>query len=93
MMLAPPMVKLVPSTPMFLSPLPDRPCHWMPNSAAYVGVDFGDQAFYIDLGARASSRSMTARIWRYCGSGAVMISELVAGSAMDLAAGGRLRRG
>ncbi|EJL68153.1 hypothetical protein PMI12_05401, partial [Variovorax sp. CF313] len=30
---------------------------------------------------RPSSRSITARIWRYCGSGAVMISELVDGSA------------
>jgi hypothetical protein len=30
---------------------------------------------------RPSSLSITARSWRYCGSGAVMMSELVAGSA------------
>ena len=34
-MLAPPMLKLVPSMPMLLSPFfPSTPCHWMPNSAA-----------------------------------------------------------
>jgi hypothetical protein len=67
---------------MFLSPLlPSGPCHWMPNSAALSALTSAIRLSTNTCARRWSSRSITARSWRYCGSGAVMISELVAGSA------------
>src|ERR1700744_5849938 len=74
------LVKLVPP-PMNELPAPNRPCHWMPACAALVAATLTiiDSTYTCARGT--SSWSMTWRIWRYTGSEAVMISELVAGSA------------
>jgi hypothetical protein len=61
--------------------LPSTPCHWMPNSAALSALTSAIRLSTYTCARRASSLSITARSWRYCGSGAVMMSELVAGSA------------
>ena len=82
MMLAPPMLKLVPSTPTLVLPArPSGASHWMPNSAALSALTSAIRLSTNTCARRESRRSITARICRYCGSGAVMMSELVAGSA------------
>jgi hypothetical protein len=81
-MLVPPMLKFVPSRPMLASPaLPSALCHWMPNSAALSAFTSAIRLSTNTWARRASSLSMTARSWRYCGADAVMMSALVAGSA------------
>jgi hypothetical protein len=76
-MLAPVRLELVPITAL----LPSALCHCTPKLAALVAFTSTISASIITCARRPSSRSITARIWRYCGSGAVMISELVLGSA------------
>jgi hypothetical protein len=77
-----PAAELVPITPMVPSPcLPSMPCHWMPNSASLSALTSTIRLSTSTWARRPSSLSITARSWRYCGSGAVMMSELVAGSA------------
>jgi hypothetical protein len=81
-MLAPAAPELVPITPMVPSPcLPITPCHWMPNSASLLALTSTIRLSTSTCARRPSSLSITARNWRYCGSGAVMMSELVVGSA------------
>jgi hypothetical protein len=53
----------------------------MPNSAALSALTSTIRLSTSTCARRPSSWSITARSCRYCGSGAVMISELVAGSA------------
>src|SRR5882757_6495782 len=88
MMFAPvplPFVKLVPPTKCELLPLVSfRPltlCHWMPNSAALSPDSSTTSDSIMTWAGRTSRRSMIERMLRYSGSGAEMISELVAGSA------------
>jgi hypothetical protein len=61
--------------------LAQHACHWMPNSAALSALTSAIRLSTYTWARRWSSLSITARSWRYCGSGAVMMSELVAGSA------------
>ena len=81
-MLLPPLPKLVPPPSWCVSPLVAEQC---PATGCRVGrllgVDLDDQRLDITCARRESSWSMTSRSCRYSGSGAVMISELVAGSA------------
>ena len=83
-MLPPPLalVKLLPSaptTPRFCEPA--MVCHCTPNSASLL-VDTSTIKLSTSTWARRpSSWSITWRSWRYSGSGAVMMSELVLGSA------------
>jgi hypothetical protein len=49
--------------------LPSAPCHWMPNSAALSALTSAIRLSTYTWARRASSLSMTARSWRYCGSG------------------------
>src|SRR3990167_534777 len=53
----------------------------MPNSAALSALTSAIRLSTNTWARRASSLSMTARSWRYWGSLAVMMSELVLGSA------------
>ena len=84
-MLDEPDPKLVPPTKWLVLPAvsvrPFSACHWMPNSAAFDPDSSTTSDSIITCAGRTSSRSMIARIFRYSGSGAEMISELVAGSA------------
>jgi hypothetical protein len=76
-------LKLVPATSRKLvAALPSRPCHWKPKSAASCGRR-PRRSCSRCRPARGGCRAgrSRARTWRYSGSGAVMISELVAGSA------------
>ena len=74
--------ELVPITPTVPSPfLPRTPCHWMPNSASLLAVTSTIRLSTSTWARRPSSLSITVRSWRYSGSGAVMMSELVVGSA------------
>src|SRR6185312_13931905 len=81
--LVPPLVKLLPSRPTLLPLplLPSRACHWMPNCAALSVLTSAIRHSTSTSARRPSSLSITARNWRYSGGGAVMMSELVAGSA------------
>ena len=56
-------------------------CHWMPNSAAFSAETSAISDSITTWARRTSSLSMIWRMFRYRGSGAVMISEFVAGSA------------
>src|SRR3990167_4418583 len=81
-MLAPAAPELVPITPTVPSPcLPRMPCHWMPNCATLLAATSTIRLSTSTCARRPSSLSITARNWRYRGSGAVMMSELVVGSA------------
>src|SRR5450830_1094199 len=79
--LAPAALELVPSRPTVPPTLPSRPCHWTPNWATLLALTSTIRLSTSTWARRPSSRSMTSRNCRYCGSGAEMISELVAGSA------------
>ena len=79
--LVPPVEKLVPNTPTVLPPVPVPLIHCTPNSAALSALTSAIKLSTNTWARRWSSLSMTARNWRYCGSGAVMMSALVAGSA------------
>ena len=61
--------------------LPSALCHCTPKLAAFLALTSTISASIMTCARRPSSLSITARIWRYCGSGAVMMSELVVGSA------------
>ena len=78
--LVPPM-KLVP--PLLMLPAPV--IHWMPNSAALASLTSTIRLSTSTCARRWSSWSITSRRLRYSGSGAEMISELVAGSAWMVA--------
>ncbi|CUJ27254.1 Uncharacterised protein [Achromobacter xylosoxidans] len=78
--LVPPM-KLVP--PLLMLPAPV--IHWMPNSAAACSLTSTIRLSTSTCARRWSSWSITSRRLRYSGSGAAMISELVAGSAWMVA--------
>ena len=81
-MLPPDTAELVPMAPTTPSPLlPSTLCHWMPNSASLLAVTSTIRLSTSTCARRPSSLSITARSWRYWGSGAVMMSELVVGSA------------
>src|SRR6218665_1296823 len=81
-MLPPDWPELVPMAPTRLAPFwPNRLCQWMPNCASLLAEISTIRLSTSTCARRPSSWSMTARNWRYWGSGAVMISELVAGSA------------
>ncbi len=82
MMLVPATLELLPMTPTVPSPLlPRAVCHWMPKSASLLALTSTIRLSTSTWARRPSSLSMTARSCRYCGSLAVMMSELVAGSA------------
>src|SRR6218665_2555834 len=81
-MLPPDWPELVPMAPRRLASfLPSRLCHWTPNCAGVLAEISTIRLSTSPCARRPSSCSMTARNWRYWGSGAVMISELVVGSA------------
>ena len=81
-MLPPDTAELVPMAPTTPSPLlPSTLCHWMPNSASLLAVTSTIRLSTSTCARRPSSLSITARSCRYWGSGAVMMSELVVGSA------------
>ena len=74
--------KLVPRKPSTELPAaPIGPCHCTLNSADLSALTSAIRLSMKTWARRESSLSMTARNWRYCGSGAVMMSELVATSA------------
>jgi len=82
MMLAPEVLELVPMAPTTPSPLlPITLCHWMPNSASLLVETSTIRLSTSTCARRPSSLSITVRSCRYWGSGAVMMSELVVGSA------------
>ncbi len=80
-MLVPEMLELLPSTPSVPPMWPSTPCHWMPNSATRLARTSTIRLSTSTCARRPSSLSITARIWRYSGGGALMMSELVLGSA------------
>ncbi|KAG1243667.1 hypothetical protein G6F65_022261 [Rhizopus arrhizus] len=65
--------------------LPAPVIHWMPNSAAFCSLTSTIRLSTSTCARRWSSWSITSRRLRYSGSGAEMISELVAGSAWMVA--------
>jgi hypothetical protein len=74
--------KLVPRKPMTeLLAEPIGPCHCTLNSADLSALTSAIRLSMNTCARRASSLSITARSCRYWGSGAVMMSELVAASA------------
>ena len=82
--------KLVP--PIVLRPVLPRPlrsCHWMPNSAARSALSSTIRASIWTWARRRSSMAMTFCRLLKTGSGAVMISELLATSACTMLPGTR----
>ena len=73
-----PPITLVPVLPSFRPP---SACHCTPSSAALSALTSAISDSITTCAWRMSSLSTIARMFRYSGSGAVMISELVAGSA------------
>ena len=86
---APPKFWLATTPTSLLLTLPSA-CHWTPNSAALSAVISTISDSMTTCARRTSSLSMIARMFRYSGSGAVMISELVAASAWISPASGPL---
>ena len=70
--------------------MPPSACHWMPNSAAFSAETSAISDSITTCARRTSSLSTIARMFRYSGSGAVMISELVAASAWIIPESGPL---